>query len=263
MTKLMAILNVTPDSYYDGGLHLDPEEALKRALQIFEEGADILDIGGESTRPGAAAVSVAEEIRRVVPAIRAIRAHTPLPISIDTSKPAVAEAALEAGATFINDVSGFRNKEMRRIAATAGVDICVMHMQGSPGTMQTNPHYVRGIIPELLDFFDAQVDLLLDAGVDPERILLDPGIGFGKTVADNLRIIQNLPIIKERGFRLLLGLSRKSFLQRLLNGPASEMLAGTLVMNTLAVRAGVDIVRVHDVRPHRDMITLVEQLQRC
>lgn len=259
----MGILNVTPDSFYDGGRYIDREAAVKRAFQMIEEGADLLDIGGESTRPGAETISEEEEIGRVVPVFREIRRTSKLPLSIDTCKVRVAEAALEAGATLINDVSGFRDPAMRRLAAAAGTDICLMHMQGSPENMQINPTYPKGLIPSLLDYFDQQINLLVEAGVDPRRIILDPGIGFGKTVADNLQIIHNLPLLKTRGFPVLLGASRKSFLQRILNRPASEMLAGTIAINTLAVQAGVDFLRVHDVLPHRDMVILLNRLQTC
>lgn len=263
MTKVMGILNVTPDSYFDGGNYLGLDAALKRAMEMVAEGADILDIGGESTRPGAPPVSEEEELKRVIPVILEIRRLTPLPLSIDTVKPRVAAAALEAGATLINDVSGFRDPEMQRIAAVADVDICVMHMQGTPQNMQVNPVYDQGVVPTLLDYFDRQIGTLVEAGVDPRRIIIDPGIGFGKTVADNLQIIHNLPLFKERGFPVLLGVSRKWFMQRILNRPASEMLAGTIAINTLAVKAGVDFLRVHDVLPHRDMITLLKQLATC
>jgi dihydropteroate synthase len=263
MTKLMGILNVTPDSHYDGGHYFDLEKAVKRGLEIFEEGADILDIGGESTRPDAIPVPEEEELRRAIPVIKEIRRHTPLPISIDTIKPKVAAAALEAGATMINDISGFRDPEMRCLAAASDVEICVMHMQGTPATMQKNPSYPEGVVPHLLRYFDEQMEQLVQIGVKPQRIILDPGIGFGKTVADNLQIIHNLPKFKERGFPLLLGVSRKSFMQRILNKPAAEMLPGTIAINTLAIMAGVDMVRVYDVQPHRDVITLLTQLRTC
>lgn len=261
MTRIMAILNVTPDSFYDGGRYLNYDQALEQAERLIAEGADLLDIGGESTRPGAAPVSEAEELERVVPLIKALQSR--IPLSIDTTKVRVAEKALEAGATLINDISGFRDPAMQRLAAEAKVDICLMHMQGTPQTMQLDPHYPGGIISHLLQFFDRQVEQLVASGVGLERIILDPGIGFGKTVADNLQIIQNLPIIKDKGLKVLLGVSRKSFLQRILERPASEMLAATLMVNSLAIQAGVDFLRVHDVRPHRDLIQIWERLQAC
>lgn len=257
----MGILNVTPVSSYDS--YFNREAAVKRALEMVEEGADILDIGGESTRPGAEPVSEEEELSRVIPVIKEVRRHTSLPISIDTLKPRVALAALEAGATMINDVSGFRDPEMRKVAAAANVPICVMHMQGTPQTMQINPSYPDGLIAHLIRYFDSQIEQLVDAGVNRHQILIDPGIGFGKTVADNLLIIHNLPLFRDRGYPVLLGLSRKSFMQRILNKPAADMLPGTIAFNTLAILAGVEIIRVHDVRPHRDVLTLIEQYQKC
>lgn len=259
--KLMGILNATPDSFYDGGQYFDPGLAIERGLQIVNEGADILDIGGESSRPNASFVSEQEELARVLPLIRAL--HGRIPISIDTMKPRVAAAAIEAGATMINDVSGFRHPDMRRLAAEAKVDICIMHMLETPSTMQKNPHYPMGIMPHLIEYFRQQVDLLLSDGIDPSRIILDPGIGFGKTVADNFQIIQNVPILRELGYPVLVGLSRKSFLTKILDKPASELFAGTIAMNTIVVLAGADMIRVHDVSAHRDMINLINHYQTC
>lgn len=259
----MGILNITPDSFYEGGRHLDCEKAVQCGLDLFAAGADLVDIGGESTRPGSAAISAQEELQRVIPVIKELRRKSPLPLSIDTKKARVASAAIEAGANWINDISGFRDPDMRSLAAQTGATLCVMHMQGTPETMQQNPHYPEGVVSHLLHFFDEQLELLIKAGVKREKIILDPGIGFGKTVADNLQILHNLPKFKAKGFPVLLGLSRKSFMQRILNRPASEMLAGTLACNTLAFLEGVDFLRVHDVREHRDMITLMTQLKTC
>jgi len=259
-TQLMGILNVTPDSFYDGNKYLLIENAIKRGLLIAEEGADILDIGGESTRPGSAAVSVQEEQSRVIPVIKALKEKVKIPISIDTMKPEIAADALEAGATLLNDVSGFRNPEMREIAASADVDICVMHMLGEPKTMQQNPYYEEGIITVLLDWFDQQVNLLTKAGVKESRIIFDPGIGFGKTVAHNLEIIHNLPKLRAVGFPVLLGTSRKSFMSKILNLPAAELLPTTIAINTLAIQASVDIIRVHDVAEHRKVIDIMDAL---
>ena len=258
-TKLMGILNITPDSFYDGNRYFVQDTALKRAQEIYHQGADIIDIGGESTRPGANPVSADEEKQRVVPIIQHIKQNIPLPISIDTMKPAVALAAIEAGAAMINDVNGFRDPQMREIAAHYQVDVCVMHMRETPKTMQVNPLYPEGIIPHLCRFFDDQVNLLIKAGINTSQIILDPGIGFGKTVADNLEIIHNLQTLKGIGFPLLLGVSRKSFMSKLLNKPTSELLAATIAMNALVITAGVDIIRVHDIQEHRDIINLLSQ----
>lgn len=261
-TKLMGILNVTPDSCYDQGKWFNTPAAIQRGIQIYQEGADLLDIGGESTRPGAAPVSEEEEIKRVVPVIEALSKEISIPISIDTMKPRVASAALNAGASFINDVSGCRDPEMLKLAAEADVPICVMHMHETPATMQINPVYREGIVPFLLSWFDRQIDRLLEAGVKESRIILDPGIGFGKTVADNGEIVHNLHRIKDLGFPVLVGLSRKSFLGKIVNKPYPGLLSATLAINTLAIQAQVDFIRVHDVSEHRDIIDLMRYLNQ-
>jgi len=257
MTKLMGILNVTPDSFYDKGKFFNIEAAINRGLQIFQEGADIIDIGGESTRPGAEVVSISEELDRVLPVIQALKEKITIPISIDTCKPKVAEAAIHQGASLLNDVSGFRNPEMIEVAASYGVDICVMHMQGDPKTMQQNPTYDDGVVSGILAWFEEKIKTLQHLGIKENKIILDPGIGFGKTVAHNVEIIQNLGRFKTLGFRLLYGVSRKSFMSRLLNKQATELLPATLSTNTLLIREGVDIIRVHDVKEHRDIIDLL------
>lgn len=253
MPRLMAILNTTPNSYYPASRAATLEEAIARGNLLAGQGADILDIGGESTQPGAEPVDEAEELRRVIPVITALR-HLQIPLSIDTSKPKVAEAALKAGATFINDVTGFRDPAMRRLAAERGVEICLMHMAGTPQTMQIDPSYPEGVIPHLLDFFKERIDLLLREGVDPKKIILDPGIGFGKTVAHNLQILHNLPEIVFLGYPVLVGFSRKAFIRKILGKPVEEVLVPTLACNTIALQAGVSILRVHDVKEHRDLI---------
>jgi dihydropteroate synthase len=254
----MGILNVTPDSCYDQGRWGTYEQAVQRGIQICEEGADWIDIGGESTRPGAASVSVSEELKRVIPVIKVLKEQTAILISIDTSKVDVAAAAIEAGVSMINDVTGFGDPAMRLLAAGSGLPICVMHMQGTPETMQINPSYPEGVIPHLCDWFKNRIDQLLDAGVKEEQIILDPGIGFGKTVAHNVEIVNNLRRIKALGFPVLLGLSRKSFIGKILNKGYPQLLAGTLAITTLAILAGVDILRVHDVVEHRDVIDVLK-----
>lgn len=259
-TKLMGVLNVTPDSSFDKGRWFDPPLAIQRGIQIYEEGADILDIGGESTRPGATPVDVQEELRRVIPVLRELRHLIPIPISIDTMKPQVARAALEAGATLINDVSGFKDPEMRQLAAESGAEICLMHMLETPLTMQNNPVYPEGIVPFLLCWFQEQIEILLKVGVKEKNIILDPGIGFGKTVADNSEIVHNLHKIKALGFPVLIGLSRKSFLGKIVNKTYPDLLPVSLAANTLALQARVDIIRVHDVAEHRDVIDLIQYM---
>lgn len=258
--KLMGILNATPDSFYDGNRYFSFESAIAHGIELYEQGADILDIGGESSRPGAPQVPAEEELRRVIPVIKYLSKHIPIPISIDTVKPEVARAAIEAGASFINDISGFSNPEMCNAAKKTDADICVMHMQGVPATMQNNPLYPEGIIAHLLQFFQERIKSLLQKGIKKEKIILDPGIGFGKTVADNFQIIQNLHLLKSIGYPVLVGFSRKSFMMKTLNKTRDQLLPATIAMNTVALMASVDYIRVHDVGPHRDVIDLMDHV---
>lgn len=256
-TKIMGILNITPDSCYDGGKYEHFEAAVSRGIEIEKEGADLLDIGGESTRPGASEISEEEELRRVLPALKALSNKINIPISIDTMKPKVAEKAIAAGASIINDVSGFKDRDMILLAKETCVQICVMHMQKTPKTMQDNPFYPEGIVQHLLGWFKERIDTLTAAGIAPEKIILDPGIGFGKTVADNLKILQNVPTFKKLGFPLLLGISRKFFLTKICNKPRSDVLQATIALNTLAAIAGTDFIRVHDVKEHKEAFNVV------
>ena len=257
----MGILNATPDSFYPGSRFFNLEEGIARGIQIWKEGADIIDIGGESTRPNADPVAEEEELRRVIPLIKALKPLISIPISIDTFKPAVAEAAIEAGASFINDVTGFANDEMKQAAAKSGVEICLMHMKGEPRTMQQNPSYPEGILSHLLHWFDIQINSLLSFGIKERQIIIDPGIGFGKTIADNLEILDNLHRLKAIGFPLLLGISRKSFLSKILGKSTDNLLSATIAANTAALMGGADIIRVHDVKEHRDVIQVMEYLK--
>ncbi len=261
-TQLMGILNVTPDSCFDQGRWFDHSIAIQRGIQICSEGADWLDIGGESTRPRAEPVSETEELRRVIPVIKALKQKISIPISIDTLKAKVAEAAIEAGASLINDVSGFRDPAMRQVAANSQLPICVMHMHENPATMQNHPHYSQGVIPFLLDWFKKRIDLLLANGIKEKNIILDPGIGFGKTVADNVEIVHNLHKIKALGFPILMGLSRKSFLGKIINKSYPDLLPVSLAVNTLAILAHVEMIRVHDISEHRDVIDLMAYLEK-
>jgi dihydropteroate synthase len=257
-TQIMGIVNVTPDSFFDGGKHFSTEQAVEHGIKLYEEGADILDIGGESTRPSSLRVSEEEELRRVIPVIEQLRTQVPITLSIDTMKTNVAAAAIAAGATLINDVTGFRDPAMREVAASApDVRLCVMHMQGTPETMQMHPHYPEGVVNAILAWFEGRIEELLQVGIREENIILDPGIGFGKTAEQNLEIIAHLSTFKALGFPVLLGVSRKSFLQKILKKSATESLSSTLAVNTIGVLSQVDIIRVHDVREHREMIDLV------
>ncbi len=216
LTQLMGILNITPDSFYDAGRWFDHDQAVKRGIRIWQEGADWLDIGGESTRPGATPVSEVEELSRVIPVIKSLKQEIPIPISIDTMKAKVAEAAILAGASLINDVSGFRDPSMQQLAVDTQIPICIMHMHEVPLTMQVHPHYPEGVVPFLLDWLKQRIDFLLSIGVKENNIMIDPGIGFGKTIADNVQILQNLHKIKILGYPVLIGLSRKSFLGKII-----------------------------------------------
>jgi len=256
MVKIVGILNTTPDSFFSECRFSAYEDAVARGIGLAEEGADLIDVGGESTRPKALKVEVEEEIKRVIPVIQALKKQLSVPLSIDTMKAEVAELAVDAGASLINDVSGFRCPKMRELAASKkNVKLCAMHMLGIPENMQNNPQYQNGIIDELLYWFDKTVEQLIASGVKKDQIILDPGIGFGKTVADNFKIIQNLPKLKAFGFPLLLGISRKSFMGK----NPSELLPETLVLNAFAAPS-VDYLRVHDVKKHRKALNVLQMV---
>lgn len=264
-TLLMGILNATPDSSFDKGRWYNPSDlslTIQRGIQIYHEGADWIDVGGESTRPGATPVTEIEELQRVIPVIQALKQEIPIPISIDTMKPKVAEKAIKAGASLINDVSGLRDPAMRQIAAESQLPVCLMHMHETPAIMQNQPYYPQGIVPFLLHWFQQRIELLLASGIDERQIILDPGIGFGKTVADNVEIVQNLLKIRALGFPVLIGLSRKSFLGKIIGKPISDLLPASVAVNTLAISAGIDIIRVHDVAEHRGVIDLLEHVRQ-
>jgi len=248
-TLIMGIVNVTPDSFSDGGEFLDPEAAVAHAERLAEEGADILDIGGESTRPGAQPVSVNTELERVIPVIEALASHVNVPISIDTSKARVAERALEAGASIINDVTALRgDPAMRAVAAHSGVPVVLMHMKGTPRTMQRNPTYAD-LMGEIVGHLRASMTMAVRAGVSEEQIIVDPGIGFGKTLDHNLEIMRRLGELRSLGRPILLGTSRKSMIGAILDVPPPQRLFGTAATLAFGIQRGAHILRVHDVRP--------------
>jgi dihydropteroate synthase len=255
---VMGILNVTPDSFSDGGRYDSIQAALTRGERMVHEGARILDIGGESTRPGAQPVEETVEIERVVPVIAALKARFDVAISIDTSKPAVMRAAIEAGASIVNDVYALRAAGAREAVARAQVGVCLMHMRGEPRTMQDAPHY-DDVVAEVAGFLVEQRQLCIAAGVAREAIALDPGIGFGKATAHNLELLRQLPLLVGLGSPLLVGVSRKSLLGRVLGGRSvDERLYGGLGLAALAVAMGAKIVRTHDVAPTCDAIRMVD-----
>jgi dihydropteroate synthase len=257
---IMGILNVTPDSFSDGGRYLSCEAALAQARRLCLEGAAIIDIGAESTRPGAVAISVQEELDRTLPVVEAIAAELDVVISVDTSMPDVMSEAARRGAGFINDVRALRRPGALAAAAATGLPVCLMHMQGEPDTMQQRPHYAD-IFTEIDVFFNERMTACAAAGIVPERIVLDPGFGFGKTLAHNLSLLKNLEHFARFGRPLLAGLSRKSMLGTLLNGASvDQRLYAGVAAATLAVMNGASIVRVHDVRETREAIAVAVAL---
>lgn len=245
---VMGILNVTPDSFHDGGRYLKPETAIARAREMAAAGAGIIDVGGESTRPGSEPATLKEELRRVIPVIEAIAPELQVPVSIDTSKAEVAGAALAAGARMINDVTALRgDPEMAAVAAAAGCPVCLMHMLGEPRTMQENPVY-EDVVHDIKEFFRERIKYALEHGIRRENLLLDPGIGFGKTLAHNLTMLSRLDEFAELGLPLLIGVSRKRFIGMVSGEKDTEArLAGTIAANVMALERGARIFRVHDV----------------
>lgn len=254
--RIMGVLNVTPDSFSDGGRFAGVKGALERARKMVADGADLIDVGGESTRPGAEPVPLAEELERVIPVLRALHGALDVPLSVDTSKPAVMRAAVAAGAGLINDVNGLRAEGAMDAVAETGAAVCVMHMQGTPRSMQERPHY-DDVVAEVGAFLSRQADALLAHGVARERILLDPGFGFGKTLEHNIALFHGLPKLAALGYPLLVGVSRKSMIGALLGGrPVTDRLVGSVTAALLAARTGACILRVHDVRETADALAI-------
>jgi dihydropteroate synthase len=251
---LMGIVNVTPDSFSDGGQWTNADAAVRHALGLVEQGADFLDVGGESTRPGSQPTLLDEELRRVLPVIERLRQETDVPISIDTNKAAVARAALAAGAQIVNDISGLTfDPDMPAVCAAAAASIVCMHIQGTPQTMQIDPHY-EDVVREVRDFLRGRLAALERAGIAPERVALDPGIGFGKIAGHNLQLLGSVAALQEVGRPVLIGHSRKGFLKRLLGRPVDERTSGTIGVSIALAAQGVELLRVHDVRAVRDAL---------
>jgi dihydropteroate synthase len=259
---VMGIVNVTPDSFSDGGQFLDVSAAVQRALQLVAEGADIIDVGGESTRPNASPVAEEEELRRVVPVIQELGQVLRIPISIDTMKPAVAREAIEAGAAIINDIAANREEmQMWRMVAETGVGYIAMHMLGTPGTMQRNPSYTN-VVSEIGGFFQERLGRLADCDVKPEQVILDPGLGFGKTLQHNLELLAGLGQFRTYRRPLLVGASRKAFIGEVTGAKESaDRLAGSLACACAAVSAGAQIIRTHDVAATRHALRMMEAIQ--
>lgn len=259
-TWFMGIINITPDSFSDPGEYLDKNKAVARGMKLVEQGADILDLGGESTRPGAEPVSPSEESKRIIPVIKELRKNTDVLISVDTTKADVAEEALAAGADIINDISAFRfDDRMPLLASDSGAPVVLMHMKGVPKTMQSNPYY-EDLYQEIRCFLEERIATATAYGIKKEKIIVDPGIGFGKNLAHNLAIINNLDFLEDLGRPILVGISRKSFIGKILNLPPHERAEGTIASAVLSVLRGAHILRVHEVEQVRRAIAVAEAI---
>jgi len=257
-TLIMGVLNITPDSFSDGGLFVDLDKAVKHAKQMLKDGADIIDIGGESTRPGSEPITEEEELQRVNPVVRELIKKVNVPISIDTYKPKVAEKCLESGAHLVNDITGLGNKEMIKLAAKYKVPVVLMHMKGMPKDMQENPVY-NDVVKEIKDFLSGRINEAKKAGI--KDIIIDPGIGFGKTTEHNLQILKRLNEFKDLGCPVLVGPSRKSFIGSITGLPVNERLEGTLASVAIAVMNGANIVRVHDVKECKRAVQIADAVK--
>jgi len=263
-TLIMGIINVTPDSFSDGGRFDAPERAVEEGIRMAEEGADILDIGGESTRPGSDPVPEEEERRRVIPVIRALAKRLDLPLSVDTMKAAIAREALAEGAEIVNDVSALNfDGEMAKVIAETGAAIVLMHMRGTPKAMQQGDLSYRSLRGDIIDFLRMRIEHAADEGIDPEQIMVDPGIGFGKTVTDNMRLIRYLHEFKVLGRPILIGPSRKAFIGKVIGGTPQERVEGTAAVVTAAVLNGGNVIRVHDVSIMKKVAAMADAVSRA
>jgi dihydropteroate synthase len=260
---IMGILNVTPDSFSDGGRFASPDKAIDEGVRMVEEGADIIDVGGESTRPGSDPVSLEEELRRVIPVISELAKKVDVPISIDTTKAAVAREAVDCGAEIINDISAMRfDGEMPETVATTGTGLILMHMRGLPKNMQSGPLVYQSLIDDVSDFLRERLESALAFGVERERTMLDPGIGFGKTVEDNMRLLKHLSCFRNLGRPILTGVSRKSFIGKVMDCGPGERLEGTAAAVAVAIMNGSSVVRVHDVKAMKRVAVMTDAIMR-
>ncbi len=261
-TYLMGVLNVTPDSFYDGGRFLDTKEALKQGMKMAEDGADIIDVGGESSRPGSDPVSVEEELKRVIPVIEGLAKEIDIPISVDTYKSEVAKKALDIGASMVNDISALRfDSEMRKVIKDFDVPVVLMHIKGTPKDMQKNPYY-DDLFEEITSYLKEAIRVAKNSGIDENKIIIDPGIGFGKRLEDNLEILKNLSFLKNLKKTILVGPSRKSFIGKILDLPEEKRLEGSLAALAVAVMNGANIVRVHDVKESKKVAKIVDSIKK-
>ena len=258
----MGVINTTPDSFSDGGQFDTTESAFRHARQLIADGVDILDVGGESTRPGSRNVDLDEELERTIPLIKAIREISDVPISIDTNKPGVMRQAVAAGATLINSITALQQENALDVAASLGVSVCMMHMQGTPETMQKNPVYTD-VVAEVIEFLQLRIEAALKAGIGKDKIIVDPGFGFGKTLQHNLSLLKSLHQFKSLGVLLLVGMSRKSMIGTILDKPVDARLYGSISTAVIAAMSGADIVRVHDVPQTLDAIAMVNAMNEA
>ena len=256
----MGILNVTPDSFSDGGQFISASAALEQVEHMIKAGATIIDIGGESTRPGAETVSESEELARVIPLLKAVKKRFDIVVSIDTNKAEVMRAAIEHGADMINDVNALQNEGCLDVVANSQIPVCLMHMQGTPKTMQQNPEY-QHVIDDIALFFQQRISACLNAGISKSRLLLDPGFGFGKTLPQNYQLLANLSVFSRFNLPLLVGMSRKSMIGDLLNRDIKQRLAGSLSAAVIAAQQGAHIIRVHDVQETTDALAIVQAVK--
>jgi len=259
--QVMGVINTTPDSFSDGGQFSTIDNAFKHALKMIDDGVDILDVGGESTRPGSDPVDLNQELARTIPLIKLIREVSDVPISIDTNKPDVMQQAVDAGASIINSVWALRLENSLELAAELDVPVCFMHMQGTPETMQKNPIY-NDVVSDVLDFLKRRIDAAITAGIKPHNIIVDPGFGFGKTLQHNLQLLKSLAEFKSLNVPLLVGMSRKGMIGTILNKPVDQRLYGSVSSAVIAAMLGADIVRVHDVPETLDAIAMVNALRQ-
>lgn len=262
VSRVMGILNVTPDSFSDGGCFLDPGAAVEHAHRMIAAGAAVIDVGGESTRPGARAVGEEEELRRVIPVVRRLAAEVRVPVSVDTGKANVISAAIDAGAVVVNDVRALRMPGALEAALAADCAVCLVHMRGEPSTMQANPRY-DDVVAEVGDFLEERANTCVDAGIPPDHIVIDPGFGFGKTFAHNLSLLRHLPDFLDLGYPLLVGLSRKSTIAKITRAETGDRLSGSLAGAALAAWMGASLLRVHDVAETVRALAVIDAVRRA
>jgi dihydropteroate synthase len=257
---VMGILNITPDSFSDGGMYLDSNAALKRADKMIEEGVDIIDIGGESTRPGSETVSADEELKRITPIIEGIKKISDIAISIDTYKPEVMKEVIDMDIAMINDIYALQKPNAIDMIKKSNVGVCIMHMQGTPKTMQLNPTY-KNVVSEVISFLEERANLIVNEGINKSRIILDPGFGFGKTLEHNIDLLQNIESFQSLNLPILVGLSRKSFIRKILNGDHDDHLSGSISAAILSVLKGAKILRVHDIKETQSALKIIRIAQ--